>query len=59
LSSKEIKALFAQAFAVFGSVIAPLAARFEANPTIREELIQDIGLAIWGLIKSFCSMNCS
>lgn len=53
MSSKKVKVLFAQVIADFGPAIARVAASFEANPAIREELIQDIGLAIWSSIESF------
>lgn len=53
MGSKEVKVLFAQVIADFGPAIARVAASFEANPAIREELIQDIGLAIWSSIESF------
>jgi DNA-directed RNA polymerase specialized sigma24 family protein len=43
--------LFEHVIADFGPAIARVAASFDANPAIREELIQDIGLAIWRSIE--------
>lgn len=53
MSSKKTKVLFEQVITEFGPAIARVAASFEANPSIREELIQEIGLAIWSSIERF------
>jgi DNA-directed RNA polymerase specialized sigma24 family protein len=53
LSGRKVKVLFEHGIADFGPAIARVAASFEANPAIREELIQDIGLAIWRSIERF------
>lgn len=56
--SNRQDALSAQAAATHGRMIARLAAGYEADPALRDDLVQDIHLQLWRSFAAFTA-RCS
>jgi len=50
---RELEKAFEEVMASYGGALRRVAASYEADPTLREDLFQEIGLAIWRALPAF------